>query len=163
MKKKIEFILIASLIILTCVGIVFGICNLVSQGAYINEKSITLRDNTTSEMEIQLLDIAPDTQSEYTINLKANKGDSFDVTLDFVKTGADSLAQYIDVDVTVNGESVGKSILSQLLDGKQINFCADFSDSKKNEVVIAYKMDADVGDEAQATSADFDVILTSKR
>lgn len=164
MSKKTSNILIISLIVVTIAGIVIGVWNYTSQDAYINEKTITLADDVQSEeMKVNLSGIAPGVKATYTLNLQANSGDSFDAVMDFEKTGADSLAPYIAVEILVDGESVGNGSLAELLDGKQFNFHIDFDGTTAVEVEIIYSMGLDVGDEAQGTSADFDMILTSTR
>ncbi len=163
MSKRTEYILIISFIVLTIVGIVFGIVAFCGQDAYANEKTIVLEDKVQSEMKVSLTNIVPGESCNYSLHLKANKGDKFDVVMDFEKTDADSLAKFIDVDIIVNGESIGMSTLAELLEGKQIKFIADFDGTKTVEVEIIYSMSVDIGDEAQHTSADFNILLTSKR
>ncbi len=163
LNKRTETILTVSLVAITAIGLLIGTWLYVSQDKYINRKVLVLSDKEQTEMEVWLGGIAPGVDMSYTIDLKANRGDGFDVLMQFEPDVGNSLAKFLDVEVLVEGQSVGKGSLIEFLDGRSLSFRADFKNKPRVEVTFIYSMGIDVGDEAQGATADFDIILTSKR
>ncbi len=163
MTKKACYILIIALIVVTMVGIVIGVCNDISEDKLSKQKTIVLNEQTQTEMEVNLSGICPSMTVSYKINLKANKGDSFDITMDFEKTDTDSLAPFVDVEIRLKDESLDSAKLSEYLEGRQITFPAKFDSDAEIDIEIVYSMGLDVGDEAQNTTADFNIVLFAER
>ncbi len=163
MSKAAVYILILSLVLLTSVGAVLGIWNYTSGEKFANGKTIVLNEETKTEMEVNLSGICPGDSTSYGIHLEARESDLFDVTMNFKKTGQDSLARFIDVTVKLDGENISTAKLTDYLDGKSIAFPTDFDGRSTVKLEIVYSMDLEVGDEAQNTAADFNVILTATR
>ncbi len=163
MSKKASYILILSLVVVTMVGIAIGIWSFVSQDKYINEKTIVLNEQPQTEMEVNLSGLCPGMSVSYEIHLKANEGDAFGITMDFEKTDTDSLAQFVDVEVRLSGEKIDGAKLSEYLGGKQITFPTKFDSTSEIDIEIVYSMGIDVGDDAQNTTADFNIILSAER
>ncbi len=163
MSKKTSYILILSLVVVTMVGIVVGVWSYVSQDKFINEQTIVLNEQPQTEMEVNLSGICPGMSMSYKIHLKANEGDYFDITLDFTKTGTDSLAQFVDVEVRLGGEKIESAKLSEYLNGKQVAFPLEYDDTSEIDIEIVYSMGLEVGDDAQNTTADFNIVLSAKR
>ncbi len=163
-KKIIEYILIISLIAATATGVGIGVWSHNSQETYTNEKTVVLTGETqTEQIKVSLSGITPGASAAYTVHLKASKGDSFALCVDCTKTGADSMAPFIDVQVLVDGQHVGQLPLSSLLGEEQLEFRIKFDNTTDVEVKIVYSMSLQVGDEAQNTAADFDLMLTTTR
>ncbi len=163
MSKKIEMILIISLIVITVTGIVLGTVSYFNHDRYINEKTITVKDGSQTEMAVSLTDIHPGESAVYSLNLRAGRGEVYNLELSFEKGEAVSLAPFIDVAVRIGGEPVGQARLSELLEGKSLAFKADFHKKTSLSVELVYSMDLAAGDEAQGTVADFTAVLYSKR
>ncbi len=163
MSKRTSYIFILSLVAITMIGIAIGIWNYSSQDKFINKKTIVLNEQPQTEMEVYLSGICPGMHVSYEIHLQANMGDAFDITMNFEKTDADSLAKFIDVEIRSNGERIDSAKLAAYLSGKQIAFPAKFDSTSDIEIEILYSMGLDVGDEAQNTAADFNIVLSAKR
>ncbi len=163
MSKKASNILILSLVAVTIIGIIVGIWVHTSQQKFINEKTFFLNEKERTELDVRLSGVYPGMSVPYTVKLKANKGDSFNLTVDFQKVGKDSLASFIDVELFVNSEKIDSAKLSEYLSGRQVDFSVDFDGTENAEVEIVYSMGLDVGDEAQNTAADFDVVISAER
>ncbi len=161
--RIIGYILAVAMILVTVVGIGIGIWSYTSHDAYINEKEITLSDQTSSTLEVHLGGITPGDKVDYTLHLNANRGDGFQVEMQFAGTGNTALAPYIDVEILLGTETVVSASLADLLEGESASFSADFTNTKNVDVTVIYKMKTSVGNEAQGAIADFDVILNSKR
>ncbi len=163
MSKRTSYILILSLVVVTMIGIVIGVWNYVSQDKFTGEKTIVLNEQPQTEMEVNLSGLYPGMSISYEIHLKANKGDTFDITMEFEKTDKDSLARFVDVEVRLNGEGIDSAKLSEYLGGRQIAFSAEFDDAPEIDIEVVYSMSIDVGDDAQNTTADFNIILSSEK
>ncbi len=162
MSKRISCILILSVVV-TMIGIIIGVWIYVSQDKFADEKTIVLNEQPQTEMEVSLSGLVPGVSVSYEIHLKANEGGSFGITMDFEKTDSDSLAPFVDVEVRLSGEKIDGAKLSEYLGGKQIIFPAKFDDTSEIDIEIVYSMSIDVGDDAQNTTADFNIVLSAKR
>ncbi len=162
-SKKTSYLLILSLVVITMLGVVIGVWFYVSQDKFSNEKTIVLNEQPQTEMEVSLSGLCPGMSISYEIHLKANEGDSFGLTMDFKKTDADSLAPFVDVEVKLGGETLDGAKLFEYLDGKQITFPTEFVGTSNIDIEIVYSMGIEVGDEAQNTTADFNIVLSAKR
>ncbi len=163
MGKKAAYICIILLVAVTVVALVAGVYTYTSQNKYSEEKTVTVDGETKTELEVELKEFVPGSREFYEIKLKGNRGSKFDVSMNFEKLKTDSLAKYIDVEIFVDGKKVDGNSLDVYLEGKSTEFEVDFSDEEIKTVSIVYEMGLDVGDEAQEKSADFKVVLTSKR
>ncbi len=126
------------------------------------EKTVVLNGNAQEEMSVKLTDIYPGYTTSYQIRLKGEKDKSYSVTVSFEEAGEVTMAPFVDVSVNYGGKTVGGGKLSELLEGKEATLQADFSSSTTQEVEIVYSMSEEVGDEAQNTVADFEVVLTER-
>ncbi len=163
MGKTVSRVLILFICAVTAVGIAVSVWNFTSQEKLTNEKTIVIDEKTQTEMDVSLHDICPGMSVSYYINLKANENDRFKALMDFQKTESDSLAAFIDVDILVNGTKISSSKLSEHLGGKQIEFDANFENTSEIRIEIVYSMDLEVGDEAQNTTADFNIVLSADK
>ncbi len=140
-----------------------GVWTYVSQDKFANEKTIVLNEQPQTEMVVYLSGLCPGMRVSYEIHLKANEGDRFGITMDFEKTDTDSLAQFVDVEIRLSGEKIDGAKLSEYLGGRQITFPTEFDSTSEIDIEIVYGMGIDVGDDAQNTTADFNIILSAKR
>ncbi len=163
MNKKLYILVIISSVLIAACAIIFGVFTYSGTKKYANEKTITLQDTTEKRTEINLEGFCPGDRKSYTFNCKANRGECFDVTLSFESTGEDSLSRFIDVEVWVDGEKRDRARLNEYFDGRELPFKADFSDKNQVKIEIFYIMELNVGDEAQNTAADFDVVLLTQQ
>ncbi len=162
-SKAISYILTLSLVVMTVIGIVIGVYNKVGEQKLQNETTIELGEQKQTEMKIDLTGIHPGDSTSYKINLNANKGDAYISSITFEKTGTDSLAPFIDVEIKIGDERIDGARLSDYLGGRRAEFTADFSDTDSLQVEIIYSMSVDIGDEAQNTTADFKTVLNVER
>ncbi len=166
MGKLATNILIISMVVLTLLGVGLGTWSQLSQEKYVTEKNIVLDDKDktqTEEMAVKLTEIIPGDKREYSIFLSALEGDAFNFTVKFEKGSEKSLAPFIDVEIFLDEGSISKTKLTELLNGQEVQFSKTFDATSKLEIKIVYSMGLDVGDEAQNTTADFNIILTAAR
>ncbi len=163
MKKETVCALVSSLFVLTAVVFAIGAWIMNGQNRYSDEKTIFLDGTEQTEMQVSLSGLYPGKQESYFLHLNANMGDAFKATLVFEKKGTDTLAPYVEVEILVNGNALERGTLAEYLNGKEIDFTLAFQKTTHAEIGFVYSMGLDIGDEAQNTSADFDIILSTKR
>lgn len=160
MKKKLTYVLILSLTVLTAVGIVLGVQIQNNHNEF--EKSITLTESgeTKETLEINISGLYPGKRAEYTIRLGGNG--SFAVSLKFNSGNDVALAQYLNMEIELDGKLLDDGTLSEFLDGEALVFDCETNSKNPAKLVIRYTMPLDVGNEAQKTVADFKIDLTAK-
>ncbi len=152
-----------SLLVLLISAVSVGVYHTVKEirdDTYISGETIIIDGKEQGRMEVSLADIVPGTERSYTLVLKPNRESGFDMKMEFKKTDTDTIAQYIDVEIKVNGQSIASDKLDVLLSGKKTEHKVGFNSKAEILVEIIYKMSLDIGDEAQGTSAEFDVKMT---
>lgn len=128
-------------------------------------KNITLsEDGVTHEtLEFSANGLHPGETRAYTLNLKSVITDRYIISFAFEETKDGELKNYIDVILTYGDEKY-ECKLADLLDGQTLSFENVAIEADETAVItITYYMPEDVGNEAQKTTADFDIILTATR
>ena len=116
----------------------------------VTEKTLTVRD----------LQLSPTQQTEFDVGLTCAASGSYHISLDYVEQRDGGMKHFIDVVVKYNGEVVYEGNLLELLDGDEIvRFEGVLEEKEPCTITIVYEMPIDVGNEAQGTSADFDIRL----
>ncbi len=161
MSKTTACIIIAVLIIATAIAIGVGVWVYDSQNKYIYEKTVTLDEEPVSELGVSMSDICPGMTFEKKVLLKANPGDKYELELSFEKTGSDTLARYMTLDVYLGDTLIRSASLMSFLSGETAKMTAAFQDTKALELRFVYSMSLEVGDEAQNTTADYTVHINS--
>lgn len=116
----------------------------------VTEKTLTVRD----------LKLTPTQQTEFDVGLTCAASGSYNISLDYIEQRDGGMKHFIDVVVKYNGEVVYEGNLLELLDGDEIvRFEGVLEEKEPCTITIVYEMPIDVGNEAQGTSADFDIRL----
>ncbi len=158
MKIKIYHILTLTATALSVIG-----CVLFSKIPQILEldhnTSITLLENETTKLKVDLVDINPGNDVEYTINLYTNVDSGLNIFVTF--DGQDNkgdLQKYLNVSFTSELASISKPLSEVLTNNESFNMGKDI-----NKIVVKYSMPETIGNEAQNAFADFYINLNAKR
>ncbi|MBR2970909.1 MAG: hypothetical protein IKC48_03840 [Clostridia bacterium] len=121
--------------------------------------SITLSNDGVTETVVSVNDLSliPTQKKDYSISLQAEIEGTFDVVLDFAETRDGGMKQFVLVTIKSGDSVVYEGGLSDLLDDTDVVFQVEIESGKAVDVNICYEMPESVGNEAQGTSADFDV------
>ncbi len=161
-SKKATAMIIFVVMVVSTLAIVLVIWWDRTQQAVVDDVTIILDGETQKELDVTLSDFLPGDSKSYTVQMKNGAEDALTVEMSFEKADTDSLASFIDVEISVNDEKVDSAKLSEYLQGKTIPFPTEFIAGSTHEVEIKYSMSIDVGDEAQKTTADFQVVFNGK-
>lgn len=114
-------------------------------------------DGVTHEVfEVKTLSLFPSDEKTFSISVKSDIAGKFSVSLSFEEIYDGGMKNFVLVEISSDGKSVYDGTLSELLNGKTVNFDENLSKTQKT-IEIKYNMPLDVGDEAQNTSTKFNV------
>lgn len=121
--------------------------------------SITLLENETTKLKVDLVDINPGSDITYTINLYTNVDNGLNIFLSFDGEGnKGDLQKYVNVSFVSEVTSVTKSLSEVLNNGESFDMGKDIK-----KIDVSYSMPESIGNEAQNAYADFYINLNAKR
>ena len=160
MNKKTVFIIISALLML---GLMASMLLMLMMKAHVNfPKNIKVREDGVTEdvFAIRDLQLCPTESKEYEIDLFCDASGDYNITMAYGERKQGTMKHYVDVVVKANGETVYQGKLSKLIDGKEIvSFDGTLLAEHPLTVTVTYTMPYETGNEAQGTSADFDIHL----
>ena len=123
---------------------------------------IKVREDGVTEdvFTVRNLQLCPDQSKEYDVDLVCDASGAYNVTLTYEELKPGTMKHYVDVVVSVEDETVYTGKLSTLMDKKEtISFDGTLMSRTPLTVTIKYLMPYETGNEAQGTTADFDIHL----
>ena len=108
-------------------------------------------------IEISSMTLNPDESRENYIFLRSEIDGNFNVTISFEEIQNGDLKNFVNVSVLVNDIAVQDETLLNLLSGTAISFNENLNKTDAVIVKIVYKMPKSVGNEAQGTTASFNI------
>ncbi len=161
MKKSIG-VLLVSFAALILAGLILFVVVTSRQNEF--SKSIRLQANGTTEekMEITGLNFKPGDNREYELTYSCTDGGKYDLTFVFKTTKAGGMEPFISVELENGDRKVTVPLKDVLEDERGIETTLYFEKKKKESVYLRFSMPIEVGNEAQGTTADFQVIMTAK-
>lgn len=148
---------------LTAVALIAGGCVLVYYLINIpsldNVATISLKENESKTLKVDLSELYPGSKSEYKINIGYEYTDDMRLTMQFDGANdAGSLADYLTVSFSSESVEYQKS----LAEAFSSPTAYDMGVGVKT-ITIDYSMSEDAGNETQGAYADFDLILRASR
>ncbi len=161
--RKVYLALILALAAITVLGISIGAYIMEQRNTDVTDVVVLHDDRTHTEKEVHLAEMAPGEPVSYTIDLKSDPGESYLVTLSFLKGQETDLVQYVSVCVSLGEEIIAEMSLTDALDGASIEFSTTFSTEEASRLSIVYIMEEHVGNEAQGKCADLSIVLSAEK
>lgn len=115
----------------------------------------------TQSIEFENLGLVPGEQCEYTLKLKSDNAEKYDLKLDFVETEEKTLKKYARVKILANGETVSDDLLADAFEKEALVLPVDFTENKNTEISIVYYLPIEIGNEAKNAEAVFDLHITA--
>lgn len=163
MEKKSVFMIVFTVIVL-------GLCAIAlvwwydrSQSSSLDDVAVIINEEKTTEVNVTLSDFLPGDSKSYTIQMKNGEEEPISVVMSFEKKETDSLAPFMDVEIRVGGEKISEGKLEEYLNGKTVTLSNALAVAATCEVEVIYSMGIEVGDEAQNTTADFNILLQGNK
>lgn len=161
MTRKLAYALTIIMTIVVICGIVLGVYLLKNRDDF--TKNITLGDKTVEEeIDVSLSGFYPGSSQAYSVKFGGASVEGYKVSLGFDEDGDCTLAQFIVLTITLNGEKVTEDKLDKFIGGEGCSFALSSSENGGAELKLEYSMPEDVGNEAQGTVAEFVVTVTAE-
>lgn len=130
------------------------------------EDGITVTENgvTESVMEVRDLVLTPTAKKEYHVNLYCEATGGYNISLDYREKHDGGMKNFVVVKVSLGDKQVYEGMLSELLDEDiTIDFPGELHADDPLTLTFSYEMPREIGNEAQGTSADFDIVIKIKK
>ena len=157
MKKLVAFILSGVCLTAAIAGVIVY-ANFKDKVVLSKVTNISVNSETTKKLEVNLNDFEPGKESSYSILIKSKDVSVFDFSLSFYqedKTG--SLADYLSLEIVCNDFTYTNSLAKVLNDQETIQL-----GNNVKEINLKYKMEKEVGNEAQDAYVNFYIDLMAK-
>ena len=157
MKRFTKNILVLVTSALSLIGVLLFV-NFKKNTVLPNEITVTINEETTKNLKIDLEDIVPGSKRSYTINIDSKYFDEFNFSISFYELDdPGELSNYLSLSISANEFNINKSF-KEVLNKNEV-FVLGPSVKK---ISLTYSMDESVGNEAQNTYANFYIDLMSK-
>lgn len=165
-RSKIDFTYILltalALAVAACIVVIVYLQKRDEQGGTTLDITLSSEGVTQETLQVNALTLTPGAQSEYALCLSGGTESAYEITLAFEQTADSTLQNFVDVKVFADGELLAVTTLASLFAGEKVEFSETVSKDSPLEITLCYGMSRETGDEAQGTSATFDVVLTAR-
>lgn len=120
--------------------------------------TISVKDQTIKSLQVNLSDLSPASEESYVINIESQDLSSLNIYLKFYPDeNPGNLSDFLSLDISTNDICVTKSLSEVLQNEETFTLGSDVTN-----ISLTYKMDKEVGNEAQNTFANFYIDLIAK-
>ena len=156
MKRFTKFILVLITSALSLIGVLLFIHFQKSTAP--NQITVTINEETTKNLKIDLENIVPGSETSYTINIDSKYFNDFDFSISFYeKDDPGELSNYLSLSISANEFKINKSFKEILNKNETFDL-----GSNVKQISLVYIMDENIGNEAQNAYANFYIDLMSK-
>ena len=162
MTRKIiaRFLLVASSV-LTLIGV--GLMwNSLATSDEANEITVEVQDGFMETVEFKDLMLVPGESCEYTIKLKGDAAEQYELTLDFVEIEEKTLKNFAYVKIISGDEVICDTLLADAFEDDSLVLPVDFTETRNTALTIIYYLPTDVGNEAKNAEALFELHLSAE-
>ena len=163
MKSKSLNILLVSLLLLGLMSVMLIVFLIKAHEDFPHNITVSADGKTETVLEVRQLRLSPTEKKEYSVNLVCDASGSYHIYLDFLEIADGGMKDFVNVTVKCAGFTVYEGDLKSLLDGEVVTFDGVLESDDPLAVTICYEMPYEIGNEAQGTSADFDVRVRIKK
>lgn len=157
MKRFTKNILVLVTSALSLIGVLLFV-NFKKNTVLPNEITVTINEETTKNLKIDLEDIVPGSKRSYTINIDSKYFDEFNFSISFYELDdPGELSNYLSLSISANEFNINKSF-KEVLNKNEVFVLGP----SVRKISLTYSMDESVGNEAQNTYANFYIDLMSK-
>lgn len=157
MKKKSLSILIVALAVIAALGGMMAIYLNDSKESFADSITVDRDGVTETVVSVQDLSLIPTEKKDYSVNLQSEIEGTFDVVLDYEETRDGGMKEFVVVTIKSGGSVVYEGALVDLFGDLDVVFQVEIRNGETVDLNFCYEMPYSVGNEAQGTSADFDI------
>ena len=157
MKRFTKNILVLGTSALSLIGVLLFV-NFKKNTVLPNEITVTINEETTKNLKIDLENIVPGSKTSYTINIDSKYFDDFNFSISFYELDdPGELSNYLSLSISANEFNINKSF-KEVLNKNEVFVLG----TNVRKISLTYIMDESIGNEAQNTYANFYIDLMSK-
>ena len=160
MKNKNINMLIIALLLLG--SIAFSLIAFLTKVKEDFQENITVSESGVTEKAVKVrnLSLNPTDSREYSINLVCEASGKYLVSIEYDEKDDGGMKEFVNVTIKANDDMVYEGTLIDLIDNAPtVEFEGELYAKDPVVITINYAMPYEVGNEAEGTSADFDVIV----
>ena len=159
MKNKSINMLIVAFVLLAVFSIVITVYIFQAREDFDDDIIVNEGGVTEAIFKERSLKLVPTEKKELEVNLFCKASGEYHVTVDFIELADGGMKHFVNVTVLCGGVTVYEGDLATLLDdpNEKVIFDSELYSKDPTPVIIRYEMPYETGNEAQATTADFNV------
>lgn len=122
--------------------------------------NLEVEPNETHSVEFKELFLVPGKEEEYILSLKSDIKEKYNAEIIFDEIADGKLKNFAHAKIELNNNVVFDDSLSTLLNGDKITLSIDPKKNPAKQIKITYYLPAEVGNDAQDTTADFELFIS---
>ncbi len=155
-RKIIIWVLMVGGGVLTLIGVALMMWTGAGQGED-DEIVVDLASEDTQVIEFENLCLIPGESCEYTITLKGEHADRYELLFDFVELEEGTLKNFAFVKIQSGDQVLYDRLLSEAFAQEHLALPVDFDKEQNTELTIIYYLPIEVGNEAKNAGAVFEL------
>lgn len=163
-KNRSLNMLIVGILLLCAISIVLAVFLYEAHGEFDDRIVVTEDGVTETIVPVRDLMLVPTETKEYSVDFycAASGTYEFDVSYNEIEDGG--MKNFVNVTLTFDDEAIYQGPLAELLDtDKVIEFDGYLNDDDPVRVLFSYEMPYEIGNEAQGTWSDFNILFAIKK
>ncbi len=164
MKNKGINILIVALLLLGAMSVMLIVFLGKAQEDFPEEITVSEDGVTEKIAAIRDLKLIPTESKEYSVDFICAASGKYEFSIEYEEIKDGGMKCFVAVEIELDGDTVYEGTLAALLDTDTVvEFDGELHTSEPMTVLFTYEMPYDVGNEAQGTSSDFNIIFSVKK
>ncbi len=155
-RKIIMWVLLVGGSVLTLVGVALMMLTGTGLGED-DEIVVDLASESTQVIEFENLCLIPGESCEYTITLKGEHADRYELLFDFVELEEGTLKNFAFVKIQSGDKVLYDQLLSEAFAQEHLALPIDFNQEQNTQLTIIYYLPIEVGNEAKNAGAVFEL------
>ena len=164
MKNRSINMLIVALLLLAALSVTLITFLTKAKEDFPKEIRVNADGETETILAVRDLKLHPSESKRYDVDLICAASGSYYISLDYEEKTNGGMKPFVDVTVMCGDVVVYRGNLAALLDADvQIQFLGELHEKEPLPISVIYEMPRETGNEAQRTSAEFDICLKIKK
>ncbi|MBQ7378962.1 MAG: hypothetical protein IJW70_04690 [Clostridia bacterium] len=156
-RKIIMWVLLIGGSVLTLIGVALMILTGATGVGEDDEIVVDLASESTQVIEFENLCLIPGESCEYTITLKGEHADRYELLFDFVELEEGTLKNFARVKIQSGDKVLYDELLAAAFEQEHLALPVDFDRKQNTELTIIYYLPIEVGNEAKNAGAVFEL------
>lgn len=162
MKKKVYLFFIIALCLAIFLGLTIFAFIYGAQDEFKKSVKLQAYGTTVKTYEINELALAPGDSKEYELIYYSSVSGAYKLQVNFVDKSGGTLKYYLNVEIEADGYKASGNLFALMAaeEGTELELYLEAKGT--NSLKIRFIMPENIGNEAQGTTADFDIVVTAR-